>query len=506
MPRSPRARPDPTRGGSRFDRLHASQRIAYGTAFRAVGEVLAKPASLVFYVVMARELGQAGFGVFNFALSLASILLILGGLGLQERLARELARDADRVDTLVWNVLVLKGTAMLALLAAIGAIAALGDYSSNERLAIVIVAVGVGFENLAMIVAAVFQAFERQHYIATSLLANRLSTAAVGIGALLLGGGLVVVSLIATLGSALGLGIAYALMVRRVVRPKRRIDPGAWGRLIRTSVPLGGIAVLGQSVLRSSVVLVGLLAASTAEVGDYSAAFRLIEATLFISWSFSSAALPWFSRHPGERRGPGGLSRAFELALKVVISAMLPLALLFGLYAEPLIEALYGAEYSGAIEPLRILAAMTVLWGVNGAITAVLIGRDRPRVYVAPALVAIVLTIALALVLIPEHGALGAALTTVPAAVALTLGTIAATTRIVGRPNPVRVLAAPALAGLGFAAATLVAAALPWVPAALLALAAYGIVFLAVERSFHPDDFGYYARIMGGGRPPAAAE
>ena len=40
---------------------------------------------------MARELGQAQFGAFTFGLALGSVLLILGGLGLGELVAREVA-------------------------------------------------------------------------------------------------------------------------------------------------------------------------------------------------------------------------------------------------------------------------------------------------------------------------------------------------------------------------------------------------------------------------------
>ena len=492
-----------TEAGSRFDELHPSQRIAYGTGLRAFGEILAKPARSLFYIVMARELGQAGFGVFMFGLSLTTVLLVLGGLGLQQLVAREVARDRGQVDELVWNVLVLKAAMMVVLLAVAMAIVTAGDYSSEGQLATLIVGIGVGLENLTSILSAVFQAFERQQHIATALLINRFSTAALGITALLAGAGLVPVAALTAFGSALGLVTAYVLMQRRVVRPRREIAPGAWPELVRRGFPLGVVGMLGQTVLGSSVVLLGVLTASEAEVGDYSAAFRLIEATIFISWSFSSAAMPWFSRHSGERAGAGGLARGFELALKGVISAMLPVALILALFAEPVVDLLYGSEYDGAIEPLRILAAMTVLWGINGTVTAVLVGRARPGVYLVPAITAILLTVVLALILMPDHGAVGAAIATVPAAAALGLLAVGATVKVVGPVNPLRVLVAPLLAGGALAGVASVLSGAPWPLAAALALAAYALVFLAIERSSYPDDYAHYRRIMGARRRPA---
>ena len=272
---------------------------------------------------------------------------------------------------------------------------------------------------------------------------------------------------------------------------------------MRAALPLGVVGGLGQSILASSVVLFGILAASEAEVGDYGAAFRLIEATIFISWSFSSAILPWFSRHPGTREGPSGLARGFEMSLKGIVSFMLPVAFTFALFAEPLIETLYGADYDGAVVPLQILGAMTVVWGINGVVTAVVVGRGLPRIYIVPALTVVGLTLVLALVLMPTHGAVGAALTTLPAATALALMTIGTTVRVVGPIDPFRVLTAPLLAGATLTGVAILLSGVPWPVAAGLALAAYAIAFLAIEWISYPDDFAHYERILGARRQAA---
>src|SRR5215210_4008199 len=77
---SPRVAPpmDPEGTGS------ASRRIAFGTLARLAGEAVGKVASLAFFVVIARELGEEQFGDFIFAMSLSTVFLIVAGLGLQE--------------------------------------------------------------------------------------------------------------------------------------------------------------------------------------------------------------------------------------------------------------------------------------------------------------------------------------------------------------------------------------------------------------------------------------
>ncbi len=59
-------------------------RVVRNAAIRAAGEIVGKGASLIFFVVMARELGLDGFGDFMFALSLSTVLVLAAGFGTEE--------------------------------------------------------------------------------------------------------------------------------------------------------------------------------------------------------------------------------------------------------------------------------------------------------------------------------------------------------------------------------------------------------------------------------------
>src|SRR5215217_1567808 len=206
----------------------ASRRIAFGTLARSTGEAVGKLASLVFFVVIARELGEEQFGDFVFGMSLSTVLLIVAGLGMQELIAREVAKDPRSADHLVWNVIVIKGLVMLALLLVIAAVVALQGRSAESAAAILIVSAGIGLEYQSGTLYAVFDGRERQQYVATTLIVNRISTAAMGIGAAVAGAGLVTIAILFTAGSALGVVTAYWLMHRFVLRPSPRIEPQAW--------------------------------------------------------------------------------------------------------------------------------------------------------------------------------------------------------------------------------------------------------------------------------------
>jgi O-antigen/teichoic acid export membrane protein len=474
----------------------ASQRIAFGTLARSTGEAVGKLASLAFFVVIARELGEEQFGDLIFGMSLSTVLLLVAGLGMQEMIGREVAKDPRRADDLVWNVVVIKALMMVGLLLVIVGIVAAQGRSLESAAAIVIVSVGIGFEYQAGTLYAVFDGRERQQYVATTLIVNRVSTALLGIGAAVAGAGIVTIAILFTLGSALGLLTAYWLMHRFVLRPSSRIEPRRWGELIRASLPLGILSLFATVSFRTSVVLLGLFAAGSADVGEYGAAYRLVEATLFISGSFNVAVLPWFSRQDGGGTVP--IARGFEMAIKTVFALVLPVGLGMTLFAEPLIETLYGSEYGGAVAPLRLLGLMSVLWGVNTTIVMVLVSRDRPDVYTVPALVALVPNLLLSVILIPPHGADGAAIAAVAAAALLVTIAVPRTARLFGSVSFLRVLPAPLVAGAVMALSAAALSGIPWVAAAVASVLIYGAAFLAVERVFAPGDFALYSGIRRG--------
>ena len=96
-------------------------------AWRAFGDVGSKLASVALFVVMARELGDEGFGVFTFALMYATLVAALAHFGQDAVLIREVARDRSLLDRYFANTVALKlllsvpvTAVALAVLAAVG--------------------------------------------------------------------------------------------------------------------------------------------------------------------------------------------------------------------------------------------------------------------------------------------------------------------------------------------------------------------------------------------------
>ena len=482
-----------------------SRRIAANTILRTGGEVVAKAASLAFFVVMARELGKDDFGDFNFALSLATLVIPAAGFGMDSLLAREVARNRGHVHLYLSNVSVVKIVGAVALLGLTAIVVNVAGYDSDAKLAVYLVGGGVALENLGRTWQAAMQAHERLGLVSGALIVQRTVTSAVGIALMLGGAGLVAVSAVFLAGAAVGLVAAHLLLRARVVAPRLDIDRSRWLPLVRAGIPIGLVTLLFGMLLQLDVVLLSLLGGDSDEVGVYGAAFRLVAATMFLSWAFGQATQPWLARQEDDRALP--LARGYELGLKTLTAALLPIGVAFATLAEPIVETVYGDGYEGAVVPLRLLSAVVALYGLNQFTSVLLISRYRPEDMRRILLVVLAQNVVFNLILIPPLGADGAAISGAASAVLLAGLSLHAGRRVTGRLGLARVLSGPALAGAAMAAVLSALQPSLWVGVPLGAVI-YVAVLTLWERSAYPDDFEVIVQTLrrrGGQEPTRSA-
>jgi O-antigen/teichoic acid export membrane protein len=468
-------------------RRGASRRVARNAAARTIGEVGAKLASVAFFVVMARELGSSGFGDFMFALSLTTVLVLASGFGTEDLVAREVSRDHSRVHDYLSNVLAIKVPTSFALVLVAWLVVLVLGYPADVQAAVVLVGAGVAFENLGRTWGSIFNAFERQEFFAVSLIVQRTSTALVGIFLLVNGAGLVPAAAVFCGGAVLAYVVGTITLRRFVVKPELRIDRSRWLPIVKAGIPIGMITILFQALLKLDQTLLGFLGGDdNRQVGYYAAAMRLIEATMFIPWSFSSAMLPWFSVEQGAAK----LARGYELGLKVMASVLLPIGIGMAALAAPIVTTLYGHHFEPAVVPLRYLGVMCVLYGFNNLAASVMVARDRPNEFSRLLVVVTVLNIGSNLVLIPIYGASGAAFAAVLSSGVLAVLSVQKVSRLTGSVSLKRVFLGPVISG-AVMAAVLLFIDLPLIPVAVLGGLCYLAVLVAFERLVHPEDFAF---------------
>lgn len=469
-----------------------SRRIARNALVRLSGEIVAKATSLVFFVTMARELGRGGFGAFMFALGLTGALVICAGFGTDDLTAREVARDRSRAGRFAADVISLKTVTMTLLLVGAVVVVSLGDFSPDTLPAVVLVGAGVAIEAVSRTWYSIFQAYERLDLVSLSVIVQRTSTAVVGVILLKLGFGVVTAATVFMAGAVLGLVMAI-FSVRRLGISADRPDRRRWRPLLRAGLPIGIAGLLFVLLLRLDVTLLSFLSGE-AEVGIYAAAYRLVEATQFLAWAVSAAMLPWLARAQRAPTGEG-LARGYELGLKAMNGILLPIGLVFVLFARPLIDVLYGHAFHASVLPLQLLGLTSALYGIQNFASTTFVARDSPGVFARVVAVVVVLNLMCNLYAIPRYGADGAAATALASGLILAVLSLALARGHVGHVNYVRVFLGSAVGGVAMIVTVEVLGdsllvALP------LACVLYAVALAGVEVIAWRDDLRLYLEVL----------
>jgi len=240
-------------------------------------------------------------------------------------------------------------------------------------------------------------------------------------------------------------------------------------------------------IARADVLLLSALATTTV-VGVYGAAYRMLEAPGFIGISLFSAFTAMYT-YLGEDTVPT-IRSVFERSIKLCLLALVPIAVTFGMLAEPLCRTLFGNALTSAAAPLRLLAPVVVMLGVVSLTTGLISSRLNPRGLLIGVAGVAVVNLVLNLALIPPLGAVGAALAMLVSAAVFVGFTLVLCVRAVGGVDWFSVFTAPV--GAGFAmAAVIVMVGGPLVPAVAAAGLVYLVAYAALERVVSPGDLDF---------------
>lgn len=433
---------------------------------------------------MARELGDERFGVFFFGLAISTLVTTFASFGFETVLTREVARDHARLHEYFANTIWLQlalGVPVLLVLAVGGGLV---GFDRETWAVVALLGVAVIAESLMQTVFAVNQAWERLGSIPIVLISQRWLTAAVGITALALGAGVVVIAAIYLAGAVLALLLSYGLLVSQIVRPRLQLDSARRRSILRTAAPVGVAGVLATLMFRADTPIIAGFDGND-DVGQYGAAFRLLESTLVISWSAAAALYPVFSRRA---QSPGfPVAPVFEGGLKLVLVAALPVAAGAAVLADPVVELIYGPGFEQGAAVLALLAPAILAHPVAFLAEHLLISHDRQRALLTAYAALTVVTITAYLIAIALFSITGAAVVTSAVEVTIAAVLLALSLRVTGPLNWRRITFGPLLAA-GLAATAMYLARDNLVAATILGVASYLAALLVFESRVFPAD------------------
>ncbi len=364
----------------------------------------------LFTIFIARQLGTEGFGAFSFALALASILVIVGEMGLPKMVVRELTNHREDVAKYIGDLSVLRLITGLASMGIVALILALAPRAPDTRIPLFLIGLSLlVFTGLRRFFDAIFQAFEVMKYQALVDMVDILLTFGVGTALLFNGYGLMGIAFAMMVGATISMAMDFIILTRKLGKPVFSFDLAFWKRMALGALPFGVIGVLTFLFGYSNTVLLSFFKGDE-EAGLFSSAYRVIWMTAIIPATCMTAIFPFLARIG--RSSDGRHRDAIRLVIKYLACLSLPFAALLAICAPQIISLVYGKSYSDASTALWILAAIPLFSFAYIPLIDLMNSQYKQRFSVIAILLCAAINTGLCLVLAPLLGLVGAAIST----------------------------------------------------------------------------------------------
>lgn len=357
--------------------LPLKRRLTQNTAIKLGSELIGRAASFVLMVLAARQLGETDFGWYNYGLALGFVLAQLADMGLQVLISREVAVHERQAQANVRTAFQIKLGLSLLVIALL--LLFTQGYETSIRFSLRLLGIMLLSQTYLEFVGYVFRGQQALWQEAWLLAGARVLSAVIGLGVLVLGGGLVelTISGVVVILTVTLLGLVQLQRAGWLQKPAAAaITPieSRWFHLFRQALPLGIAIFLSIAYTRLGVLLLQYRLDETA-VAQFSAAARLVEPMQLIPASVLAAAFPVLSLAWQQ-----DVRRARRLGWQ--IGAMLAgvgfiLSLAGWLSAKWLIPWLYGDAYGPTVGVFQLLVLTIPPAFINFSLTHHLIARNQ---------------------------------------------------------------------------------------------------------------------------------
>jgi O-antigen/teichoic acid export membrane protein len=178
---------------------------------------------------------------------------------------------------------------------------------------------------------------------------------------------------------------------------------------MREALPIWLSGLFLMLYFKADTVLLRVLAGE-AELGAYSAAYKVFEGSMLLPAIVVAVAFPLLARAHQDRQR----QRRWEISTALLLLGLgLPVGLVLHAARTGIVAALFGPAFVPAIPSLGVLAWGVPITYLNCGLTHFLIARDLGRATLVLAASMLVVNVAINLVAIPRWGGPGAAWATV---------------------------------------------------------------------------------------------
>lgn len=391
--------------------------ILKNSAWLFFAQSLVKIVSFFYTIFLARNLGVGEFGLYVTALAYFALLSSISDFGINRFVIREGAKDPAKLPLLITLASMVRVALVFFIFLVFVLWLSFLDRDITRISLSLLAALAIFPQSVALTFDAALIAKERLKYSAMGLLGLSLATTILGVYFIHSG--------LNSLGAVLALfwgQMAYLVLLFLLLRFNNlQVNFGLWKsglslalqqtvELVKGSLPYGIVGVLGLLYFRVDTLMVSYLK-SVEQAGFYGAAYRFLEAIVFVPSALASAMFPVLAKlHDHDLVK---VKKLYFSSIKILGAFSLPVFLGYFFLLPKVITSLLPG-YLPSIEAIKILsfAVPFIFIHVPGAL--VLISSDK---FLKPVICLSIVTLSFNVILnfffIPQFGFIGASYVTV---------------------------------------------------------------------------------------------
>ena len=330
--------------------MNTAQRIVKNTLSLLLSGFVAQLFLFFTMIYLARVLGPGYFGMISFATALVAYFTLVTHLGLPLWGIREIARDSANIRCYLGNILLLRLS--LSVLSFVLLLLLLFVLQRPRELKILILIYGTGLYCSALTIDWVFQGIEKMEFVGLGRMLSALTF--FGLVILFIKGQaqLFYVPCFHVAGLLLAALALMGLFIKTHGKFQLKLNRHLSKKILKQALPLGFSIILIQIIYSIDIVMLGFIR-SDVEVGYYNAAYKIILPLILVGSIYFDAVFPVLSKY--HKSSKESLKQLQSNNAKLMTIAALPLAITGTMLAGPLINQIYGTEYTNSTVAFQIL-------------------------------------------------------------------------------------------------------------------------------------------------------
>lgn len=387
-----------------------SNRFVKNTSWLLFGRIAQMVLQFLVGVFSARYLGPENYGTINYVASFITFFTSFCGLGLNGVIVSEFVNHPEEEGKIVGSAVLMRfAVSLLSVIAFLSLIYAVDGKSNNEIFIVAVLqSVQLPFSSLDTInywyqskfLSKFSSIFQTAAYFLVSVYKVYLLLTHKSIYWFAFSSSLDIILL----------SILYFIGYEKQKTQRLGFSFATSKRLLKGCIPFILASVMMYIYSQTDRIMIKQMLGSTALVGLYTASTVITNLISFIPVSFIDSARPLIMEAKNDSE------QKFNLRIRQTVALVSWICFLYGLFivffAPLLIKLLYGAEYTGATETLRIMVWADAFSFIGGIRSIWLICEKKNKYVLFLSAIGAVTNVVLNFALIPKWGINGAAFAT----------------------------------------------------------------------------------------------